>query len=239
MTVTDDGRTTYGCNPRARCSASQNAWVGGCRHPGAIEAHERWKADRRAARAAAANWPPGQCLARSHGTRYAAQINGCRCVDALVRMEEVKRGRDASVRKRWRERAYALECAQKEAQIRRATGGRLGSDPRQEWRYGKAGVSSITVMMMLHGFPDAPNRAERMVAIIRLESQRVRDERTSRMRPLFDSEIGERIGCSDATVTRLRAERRRRRDQRTLRRLADVQWRAAHHAHGAERRPRP
>jgi hypothetical protein len=114
-------------------------------------------------------------------------------VDALVRMEEVKRGRDASVRKRWRERAYALECAQKEAQIRRATGGRLGSDPRQEWRYGKAGVSSITVMMMLHGFPDAPNRAERMVAIIRLESQRVRDERTSRMRPLFDSEIADRL----------------------------------------------
>jgi hypothetical protein len=238
MTVTDDGRTEYKCNPRAQCSPTQNAWADGCRHPGAIEAHERWKADKRAGRDAAANWPAGQCLARSHGTLWAAQVNGCRHPEALRLLQE-ERERRAALDKVKRDRQYSAKYWKQEQRVRRATGGRLSRDPRQDWRYGKAGVSSITVMMMLHGFPDAPTWAERMVAIIRLESQRVRDERTSRMRPLFDSEIGERIGCTDATVVRMRRERKRRRDDRSLRRLADAQWRAAHHAHGAERRPRP
>jgi hypothetical protein len=238
MTVTDEGRVAYGCNPRRRCSPTQTGWSKGCRHPGAIAAHEQWKADKRAERDGAANWPQGQCLARSHGTLYAAQVNGCRHPEAL-RLAQEESARRLVLDRMKRDRQYSAMHWREKFRIRRATGGRLTRDPRRKWRYGKAGVSSVTVMMMLHGFPDAPNPAERMVAIIRLEGRMVRDDQTGRMRPIFNSEIAERIGCTDATVTRLRAERERRRDQRTLRRLADAQWRAAHHAHGAERRPRP
>jgi hypothetical protein len=238
MTITDEGRVAYGCNPRARCGQTQNAWSHGCRHPAAIRAHEGWMDRKRALREEAATWPEGQCLARSHGTRYAAQVNGCRCPEALRAVQD-EVDRRVAVGKAARARAYALEYDREIRRIQRATGGRLSADPRREWRYGKAGVSSITVMMMLHGFPDNPTRAERMVAIIKLDGRMVRDEHTAQMRPMFKSEIGARIGCTEATVRRLRAERERRRDERTLRRLADAQWRAAHHAHGAERRPRP
>jgi hypothetical protein len=238
MTVTDEGRVAYGCNPRARCAPTQNAWSHGCRHPGAIEAHEGWKERKRALRAEAAARPKGQCLARSHGSRYAAEVNGCHCPESLHKVQS-ERGRRNATRNDARARAYATEYHREVQRIQRATGGRLTSDPRREWRYGKAGVSSITVMMLLHGFPDNPTRAERMVAIIKLDGRMVRDENTAKMRPMFKGEIGARIGCTEATVRRLRAERERRRDERTLRRLADAQWRAAHHAHGAERRPRP
>lgn len=234
MTVTDEGHVAYGCNPRVRCSATQDGWNKGCRHPGAIQAHEEWLAARRADREDAVNWPEGQCLARRHGTRYAADIYGCRCPEALRKVKEDRERRDAA-RNESRARAYATEYHRETQRVQRATGGRLSADPRREWRYGKAGVSSITVMMMLHGFPDNPTRGERMVAIIKLDDRMVRDEWTARMRPMLKSEIGARIGCTEATVRRLRAERERRRGERALRRLADAQWRAAHHARGAER----
>jgi len=237
MTVTDEGRTVYGCNPRTPCGDSQNAWQKGCRHPGAVRAHEEWKERKRAEREAAADWPEGQCLASSHGTLFAAEVNGCRCPEALRRMDE-KRERHARRKRAARERSYALEYEREVRRIRRATGGRLSADPRREWRYGKAGVSSITLMMMLHGFPDNPTRAERMVAIIKLDQQRVRDEHTARMRSMFKGEIAKRIGVTEATVRRLRAERERRRDERHLRRLADAQWRVAHHAHGEQQQGR-
>jgi hypothetical protein len=238
MTITDKGRTTYGCNPRTRCRPTQDGWSKGCRHPEAIRAHQEWLDARRAEREAAVDWPEGQCLARRHGTRYAADAYGCRCPEALLEVDRA-RARRVENKKAQRRREYALEYEHEERRVRRATGWRLSADPRREWRYGKAGVSSITVMMMLHGFPDSPTRAERMVAIIKLDGRMVRDEHTARMRPMFKGEIAERIGCTEATVRRLRAERVRRRNERTLRRLADAQWRAAHHAHGAERRPRP
>lgn len=238
MTVTDEGRVAYGCYPRARCGATHDAWRKGCRHPEAVRAHEEWKARKRAERAAAVNWPEGQCLAASHGTLFAAEINGCRCPEAL-RLVDEKRIRQAGSKRECRNREYSVEYEREQQRIRRATGDRLSADPRREWRYGKAGVSSIVVMMMLHGFPDNPTRAERMVAIIKLDGRMVRDEFTARMRPMLKGEIGARIGCTEATVRRLRVERERRRNERTQRRLADAQWRAAHHAHGAERRPRP
>lgn len=238
MTVTDEGRVAYGCNPRTRCRPTQDGWSKGCRHPGAIRAHGEWLAARRAEREAAATWPEGQCLARRHGTRHAADAYGCRCPEALLEVDHARAQRVEN-RRAQRRREYSAEYEREERRIRRATGGRLSADPRREWRYGKAGVSSITVMMMLHGFPDSPSRAERMVAIIKLDGRMIRDENTARMRPMSKGEIGARIGCTEATVRRLRAERERRRDERALRRLADAQWRAAHHAHGAERRPRP
>jgi hypothetical protein len=238
MTITDEGRVAYGCNPRARCGDTQGAWTKGCRHPGAVRAHEQWMNERQALKEAAKGWPAGQCLAPIHNTRWAAAVHACRCPGAL-RAVALDIQRRSTLAKDERARAYALEYDREVRRIERATGGRLSADPRREWRYGKAGVSSITVMMMLHGFPDNPTRAERMVAIIKLDGRMVRDEHTAQMRPMFKSEIGARIGCTEATVRRLRAERERRRDERTLRRLADAQWRAAHHAHGAERRPRP
>src|SRR3954467_2413345 len=181
MTITDEGHTAYGCNPRTRCRPTQDGWNKGCRHPEAIQAHSEWLEARRAEREDAVNWPEGQCLARRHGNRYAADIYGCRCPEALRGVQEERERRDAA-RNEARARAYAVEYAREVQRIQRATGARLTADPRREWRYGKAGVSSITVMMMLHGFPDNPTRAERMVAIIRLEGQRVRDEKTARMR---------------------------------------------------------
>lgn len=240
MTITDAGRLTYGCNPRARCAPTQGAWNNGCRHPGAIEAHRVWLEAKKAQRAAGATWPPGVCLAVSHNSLYAAQRNGCTCPQAVAKLNADRERKREYKRNLTRSRHYAIEFYRERDRVRRATGGRLDADPRREWRYGKAGVSSIAVMMMLHGFPDASaTRAERMVATIRLGRYRVRDEDTAQMRPLLKSEIARRIGCTEATVRRLGEERERRREQRHLRRLADVQWRAAHHAQGEARRPRP
>lgn len=239
MTVTDAGRLTYGCNPRARCASTQSAWNNGCRHLGAIAAHQVWLAAKKAQRAVGATWPPGVCLAVSHNTLYAAQRNGCICPSAIAKRDADRARKAEYKRNRTRQRDYSREFERDRARVRRATGGRLDSDPRRDWRYGKAGVSSITVMMLLHGFSDSPTRGERLAAIIRLDRERVRDEETARMRPMNITEIARRIGCAEPTVVRLRKMRVRLREQRHLRRLADARWRAAHHARGEARRPRP
>lgn len=230
MTVVDQERR---CNPRAVCSGTQNAWKSGCRCPETIAAHERWKEGKRIQRAEAADWPAGECLAATHGSRYAAEVNGCRCPPARNAVRQSQQRREDRERQQ-RNREYSREFKRDTSRVRRATGGRLLNDPRREWRYGKAGVSSVAVMMLLDGLPDLVTRGERMAAMIQLERLRVRDRTTCRMRPMNDAELARRLHCSQAVMKELREERVRRREQRHLRRLADVQWRAAHKAHGRE-----
>lgn len=232
----------FGCRVAARCSDTQEAWRQGCRHPGAVRAHETWRRNRRGERAdaLAVYAATGECGAKTHGSRIAYEVAGCRHEEARKAKDRYDLERQAA--KKRRDRALAVASHRDSMRAKRMTGGRLRIDPRRPWRSGNMAVGRVSVSLLVAGWkvPEA-TEMERMVAILRLSRKTVWDraELTSKQasgyRTLYMSEIAQRIGVSAVTVRRLRDDARANlRDSRTQRRLADSQWRVAVRAAAAD-----
>lgn len=231
----------YGCNPRARCSNTQTAWKLGCRHPGAVAAHEQWLDRKRARRAEAA--AGDECVASTHGTRYAYEYSGCRCPEAVTARLEHDRVTKRNYRTRQRQRDYAAEYGAEVESAKRKTGGRLDHDPRRPWRGGKMAVSEVSVLLLMTGVsPGDATMMEKMVALIRLKERRVWDDgemrKRPRWRPLKQSEIVNRTGMAETVQRHLTRKQAELRKTRSLRRLADSQWKVAVAAESAGRKER-
>lgn len=89
-------------------------------------------------------------------------------------------------------------------------------------------VDRNNLWMLIHGVVDSPTMGEKLAAAIRLSSVLTSEAWYRKARPMSAAEIAERIGTSDATASRLMHENWPRLiAERHLRRLADVQWKAA------------
>lgn len=221
--------TGYACTTDEH-GDSNEAWRRGCRHPGAVEAHERYKAGNRARDLAL---PPavdedGNCTADKHGPSDRAYRRGCRCA-ATVAAHEANDRRRASLHRRKRDRDYSAWYDLEFARVRRRTGGRLTADPRRPWRFGKMAVSRTSLWFLVHGFCTGDvTMGERLAAVAILGAVVVEDEAWYRRGHLMTgADIARRIGCSEQVAGRLNARRAELRAGRHLRRMADVRWKAA------------
>lgn len=217
-----------------RHTPTNTSWRLGCRHPGAIAAHEKWLAEKKPHTVL----PPavdadGNCVAEKHNSRP-AYLAGCRCDPAFAAYEKWRLRKLDNNRNR-RARAYSRQFEAEGRRVERITGGRLVADPRRQWRGGRMTVGRSALFWITRGmFLDEATTGERLVAMIRIEGTLVPDTPWS-SRPINNMELGERIGLDDRQVYRLRGLRDRLRDQRTRRRLADVRWKAAVVAAAIER----
>lgn len=183
------------------------AWSRGCRHLEAIVAHEEWKLRRKAdIRTAVAHFQAtGCCGAGIHGTVYAF-AHGCRCPEAISANG-----------------GNVFRVEQMRVKLRA---------PRKlnPWREGRMAVGRTNLWMLVHGFVDDPTLGERIAATAILS------ERGS-CTGLYDSrEIADRIGVScPEVVNRYRKRIIELREQRHLRRLADVRDKAARVTRAIER----
>lgn len=177
---------------------TNQSWRAGCRHPGAIAAHDRWKTARAAVRESAlARWRlTGECAAANHDTRYAYSEHGCRC-DLAVKLDRAWKARKPKVQRVRNEKMQTVQLM----------------------------VGHSSLMMLLAGVPDRPTMGEIMAADIRLQRVRVPNG-PSRWRSLTVIEIAGRLGVADRTINRMRKERLRLRSDRHLRRLAEVRAKA-------------
>lgn len=205
--------------PGSRHAATRDAYRHGCRHPEAIAAHDQWL-----------NGHP--CTADRHHSNV-AWLLGCRSDLACAAHQHAvdrKRGenqrRMAAERMR-RDAARQLAYDQRDRRTYTKTGGRLTRDPRVPWRSGKMLVDRNNLRHLLHGFWDAPTVGEVLAAVAHTETRIVQDS-AFRSRRINNQEIADRLHLGDdRRVYRTREMRRRLRDQRTERRLADVTWKAA------------
>lgn len=195
----------------SRHTPTRDSYRLGCRCPGAVGAHEKWRADLKAARTAALERfrATGRCSARGHDSRRAYDELGCRCPQAT------ELHRETIARKPKRDRS------DKEHGYRGAVNYRLP-------------VDRINLLLLTAGLRDRPTLGEYLAADVRLSRFRVPDG-PFHGRRLETKEIAERLGCTDRTVARARAERIRLRDNRHLRRLQDVHRKAAVVAAAIER----
>lgn len=208
-----------GCKAR-RHTPSNDSWRNGCRCPEVVAVHRQWLLDHRGQRVAQVD-QDGNCIARKHGGRKAYEEAGCRCPEAVAANERHRVHLS---------RVYALQWEADELRIKAKTGGRLSYDPRRPWRGGRMAVDRNELFWLLRGMPMTPTRGERMAAAIRLDIERpwvpaaTWWEKPRRMR---QSDLARHIGCTEATVRRLLADRIKLRGQRTQRRLADRRWKDA------------
>jgi hypothetical protein len=191
-------------------SATDFAWHEGCRHPGALAAHEEALAGNRRDRAAAIeHWRrTGECGARLHDSRRAYDKLGCRCELATKLQRE------------WEHR-------------KRTPTGNVGRMPL----YGasrRLTVGRINLMLLLTGIQDQPTAGERAVAAHVL-SRRIVSDGPYAWRHLHANEIGDRLGVTERTVHRYRRAFKTLRGERHLRRLADVRAKAERVARAIER----
>lgn len=220
----------YGCRPGVTHSPTKTAWRNGCRHPGAVAAHDEWIAEKRAQRKRAMSAAAGECMAATHGTRYAYEMSGCRCPKALAaHRKHAARANDAERARRARD--YSLDYSHERMRAKRLTGGRLDYDPRRVWRGGNAGVSTVSVLHVMAGYQIDATHAEKMVAVLRLARRQVWDRGDWKTRPHWrapqDQEIADVIGTSANNISRMRKRPAVLRENRTERRAADARWRAA------------
>lgn len=244
LSVVDGPRNEFGCLPGVHCSDTNTAWQNGCRHPGAVEVHRKWVAEKRLQRNIARSAPAeGGCQAATHGTRYAAEVNGCWCPKAI----EAKKRHDERQHLATSYRDYATNYALEADAAKRRTGGRLNRDPRRPWRGGNMAVSGITLALMLEGVlpSDGATARERLVADIKLDSRMVWDrgelwtKEVARWRKLTDTERANIMNCTVTAIKHARNKLRPRlRAERTLRRLADSRWRIAVAEEAAGRKER-
>lgn len=199
----------------SRHGGTQEAYRHGCRHPLAIAAHERWQEERKAE-------CPG-CPSRIHHSGRAWK-SGCRSPLSVAAHEHtVGREREYDARRRAKDK----ERLGKRDAAHRLTGGALQGDPRARWRSGRMAVDRNNLRQFLAGFPDSPTTGEVIAAIAKLEGKLVPDS-AYLSRLITPSEIAAKLKLgSDRQVYRSWVTRKRLRDQRTLRRLADVQWKTA------------
>jgi hypothetical protein len=194
-------RTIAPTNPQCRGelhSATEYAWTRRCRCKGALSAHEQAKARRREARrkVVAHFESTGECTASSHDSRRAYTDLGCRCPLA-VKLND----------------AWVARKPKKTTRLELFVDGR------------RLVVGRISLMMLMHGYPDNPTPGERIVASLKL-SQRIVSDGPRTWRHLTRAEVGERIGVNDRTIYRYKRTVDKLRAERHLRRLADVQRKA-------------
>lgn len=223
------GETGFRCKGKIH-TPTNTSWREGCRHPGAIEAHKAWLdrfGDRDRMRPPAVD-AGGNCIAEKHNSLRAYRA-GCRCPSTVHLWNSgrnVKRKLDPDLLKRSVD--YSSEWDREVAKVKRMTGGLLRKDPRRPWRGGMMAVSRNGLVLLLSGFTRGATRGERLAAAIRLQGTLTRSAWCDPLRPIFQSEIAERIGCTDQTAGRLIKEVWPQLiENRHLRRLADVQWKAA------------
>lgn len=231
-----DTMTEFVCRGK-RHTGTHHAWAQGCRHPEAIAAHEEWKRRNRPyeMREPAID-EHGNCVAPKHGTRP-AYVLGCRC-RAAIRAHEQYLMRKENNRRARKGREYAKQFEAEWRRAQRATGGRLAADPRRAWRGGKMAVGRNSLFWVLRGLmTEEATMAEIMVAMIKLENRQVPDS-PWRPRTIQNMELCAFLGVDDRMTYRMRELRQRLRDQRTQRRLADVQWKAAFAAEAPARKAR-
>ena len=196
--------------PATRHGASQHAWRRfRCRCPEAVAAHEAYLRRDNEIRWARKNGKPvGDCSSKTHRpTVKNYRDGGCRC-PATVATWQRERGRQNA-------RAEA-ERQRHEATIQRA------ADEWANWRR----VSTITVDLMVAGFPENPTRAERMVAVMWM----------LRLGYWDGPDIATRLHIEETEVDTARADPGRLRRRRTERRLAEVKAKALRNAYLAEKK---
>lgn len=212
--------------PGSRHGATNDAWKHNCRHPAAVAAHEQWLAERDT---------DHSCNASRHDTNL-AWMEGCRSDRAeAAHRKAVERKANADQVRRGRESSNLYYKSVRKIQLR--TGGRLSRDPRQAWRGGKMLIDRNNLMHLMWGFPDDPTVGELVAAVARAETRLVPASAWSARR-IDNFEIARALGIDDRQVFRLRKIRERLRSERTRRRLADVQWKAALVAEAPARKAR-
>lgn len=196
---------------RAATHATEASWKDGCRHAAALIAHEEWKARRRDKRVAAlAIWrATGQCAAERHIPTDYSYYGGCRCPETLA--------------------AYDRRHADSLSTLRKKFGTTAQTN---RWRQGDRMVDRNNLFLLVHGFIDRPTGGERLAATAILM------QRNGRNGPLEPAEIAERIGVNPHTIPSYVARMRRLREERPLRKLADIRDKAARVAAAAGRKER-
>lgn len=189
-----------------RHAATKYAYIHGCRCPGALAAHDQYRARRRRSDTA---WrlsirnPDPTCPAERHRRSEEGWQGGCRCTGAVAAHNKAVRGRG---------RRAAAGLAELTAE-------------RDRWRGPDSRVNRISLMFLIDGYPDTDAQgrtintpAEIMVAVMRLSHRRYQ---------LDLKGIAARVGLATPTVYHYLGKPARLRGERALRRLADAQWRAA------------
>lgn len=207
---------------RAPCTAethrpTNTAWQHGCRHSGALLAHEEFKARIRKQRSDALRGyrETGQCSARVHDT-VGAYRRGCRCDLAVKLYGASSDGRNI-------------------ARLRQCVSEKL----ENPWRQGGNAVGRVNLWMLVHGFVDSPTKGERMAAVAILSRRGTDLVGYGRKTGLLDNQqIAERIGINDTAVTEIRKRMAALRETRPQRRLADVRAKAMRVARATERTAR-
>lgn len=197
----------------------------GCSCPLAVKLLTEWRAThQRYARQPAKIDSAGNCVAERHGSRLAF-IAGCRCPDAVLKDED----------HRAKDRGYGAKYGSEQRKALRATGGRLSRDPRNRWRGERMRVDPFTLGALLNGDRPRGTRGELMVAVMRMQG-RVKVNGPEHPRPIQVGEIAAYLGIDEGVVARRQRDPQVFRKERTQRRLADSQWRAAIVAAAADRR---
>jgi hypothetical protein len=188
-----------GC-PAEKHADTRYAWnFHGCRCPGAERAHREYIERARVRdRARRRSTAKGDCTARSHRPTPAAyRIAGCRCPETVAVYE-------------------AEQLRRYETEMQRLAG---------EWGNWRR-VSSITVDLMLAGYPGDPNRAERMIAVRRM----------MRLGYRHNEYIAARLHLAVSEVATARWDPTWLRGRRSERRRDEAKARALRNAYLAERR---
>jgi hypothetical protein len=192
-TVTCDARTHGPTN---------YAWKNGCRHPGAIAAHDsvlnRYRAERTAKRAEGLR--VGHCVAALHHTEQAVS-RGCICVSSKRVAQKARRCELAALAKYGETR---LPGAMQRSYER--------------FRGPRMRVNRFNLMLLLSGFVDSPTRGE-MVAAVHILTRRGNRAGTGL---LNWQEIADRLGVDDAVAHRHQRFIVEARRDRARRRRLDV-----------------
>lgn len=220
---------------------SNMAWKRGCRHPGAIAAHERAKEaeHRREQFMPAAVDDDGNCIAADHTPGIRTYRRGCRCAPTVAAWER-NRLRRLSAKRVRREQEYAGEYDRELDRTKRLTGGRLTHDPRRPWRGGRMAVSRVSLWFLVHGYCVRDvTQGERLAAVAILSGTMIEDDAWYKIGHLMNAaDIARRTGCSEQIARRLTDRRVALRGERAARRLADRQWKDAVVAEAAGRKDR-
>lgn len=199
-----------------RHNGTESSWREGCRCPTTTAAHDKHNAERareRAEQRAAIKATEGSdCPAVIHHTLKAWSV-GCR------HPESVRKHEDKLAREKVRSEARRA----RERERREAAQATVQANP---WRTPDMAVNRNNLWFLVRGFVDRPTTGERLAAVVILSQIPVANG-LRRPRHLTNGEIAERIGVWDNRVIEYKNLRVQLREERHLRRLADVRQKAA------------